>query len=376
MDPNAPFDRQVQSDARSVITGAVQNPLGFFTLAVLIIEGILGALAYRAEGLDFTLLVCGMLGLFALLILAFAVLVHRNQNIFIPVGAPHVETEARTVSKDFVTGFFKKDFYDKMRDAATRVRKNAENLKIEKITVIHYIRNDFQIGFRAYEGLSPIRRDADGSLPLYVSTDWGGRAVTVDYFDWNDDASPPAIGSRTAVQPNGTPAVTVNAKAGPRHLSIFKYYDDLRRTDFFHVNAFSVGSDVPLNHYVVVRNDDLAKWNPNKFIFEVKPDGSIDFASAVYVTRPILKDAQENHARKILSKFVAIADLPKSDETEHFHKVREHINEIFHENSFRQDVTVFWLQRKANEINLFLVYVFPPPGSRDCLRDCLPNREA
>jgi len=360
VDPNAPFDRQVQSDARSVITGAVQSPLGFFTLAVLIIEGILGALAYRAEGLDFTLLVCGMLGLFALLILEFAVLTHRNPNIFIPVGAPHIKTEERTVFKDFVTGFFKNDFYDKMRDSATRTRMNTENLKIEKITVIHYIRNDLQIGFRSYEGLSPIRRDADGSLPLYVSTDWGGPAATVDYFDWNDDANSPAIGSRTAVQPNKTPAVSVSAKAGPRHLSIFKYYDDLRRTDFFHLNPFPVDSDVPLNHYVVVRNEDLAKWNPNKFIFAVKPDRSIEFASAVYVTRPILKDAQENHARKVLSKFFAIGDLPKSDETEHYHKVREHINEIFHEKSFRQDVTVFWLQRKANETNLFLAYVFPP----------------
>jgi hypothetical protein len=103
----------------------------------------------------------------------------------------------------------------------------------------------------------------------------------VDYFDWNKDDDRPTIESRTTIQPKRKPFVTINPKSGPRNLSIFKYYDDPGHPDSFQVNPFPVGSSVPLNHYVVVRNEDLSKWNPNKFVFEVKPDGTIDFSLAV-----------------------------------------------------------------------------------------------
>jgi len=49
---------------------AVRTPLGFFALVVLVTEGILGGLAFRATGNDFTLLVIGMLVILILLIVA------------------------------------------------------------------------------------------------------------------------------------------------------------------------------------------------------------------------------------------------------------------------------------------------------------------
>lgn len=57
---------------RVAIIEAVKRPLGFFTLVVLVGEVILGGLATRAAGSDFTLLIVGMLALlFALVIVVF-----------------------------------------------------------------------------------------------------------------------------------------------------------------------------------------------------------------------------------------------------------------------------------------------------------------
>ena len=47
--------------SRVRVINAVRTPLSFFTLVVLICEIILGGLATRATGIDFTLLVSGML---------------------------------------------------------------------------------------------------------------------------------------------------------------------------------------------------------------------------------------------------------------------------------------------------------------------------
>ncbi len=58
------------SKAKLNVIEAVRKPLNFFTLSVLLIEAILGNLAVRANGLDFTILVVGMLlALFVLIII-------------------------------------------------------------------------------------------------------------------------------------------------------------------------------------------------------------------------------------------------------------------------------------------------------------------
>jgi hypothetical protein len=265
--------------------------------------------------------------------------------------------------RDFRTGTFKDDvkFFDGIRKAAARRVKGAENIKIGKLVVLHYIRDDFQIGFRAYENLSLISSDTEGYLPLYIATDRWGPASIVDYFEWDDDAHPPEIGS-TTVPPKTTPALTIRGNR-PRNLSIFHFYRDPvgRGGDWFWVNPFSVGSHVRLSHYVVVRNDDLARWNPNKFVFQVEPNSSIGFSPAVYVMlSPEPNNAKLKDARKLVSKFLAIPepDLKKSLPTD-FAKVKQHVSEIFSGGSFSPDVTVFWLNRPAKETNLFLAYTFP-----------------
>jgi hypothetical protein len=59
-----------KSDGRKGIISSVQTPLGFFTLVVLVSEGILGGLALRATGNDFTILICGMLLVLVLLVVS------------------------------------------------------------------------------------------------------------------------------------------------------------------------------------------------------------------------------------------------------------------------------------------------------------------
>jgi hypothetical protein len=57
---------------RASVIEAVKVPLGFFTLGILVMDGILVALAYKAQGFDFTMLVVGALvGFFMLIIMVF-----------------------------------------------------------------------------------------------------------------------------------------------------------------------------------------------------------------------------------------------------------------------------------------------------------------
>lgn len=54
--------------SRLSIIEAVQTPLGFFTLGILITEGVILALSPQARGMDFTLLVLGALAGFLVMI--------------------------------------------------------------------------------------------------------------------------------------------------------------------------------------------------------------------------------------------------------------------------------------------------------------------
>jgi hypothetical protein len=361
MDLKRLFGRPAKPEKRGAVIGAVRNVLNFFTLAILIPEAILAMLVASATGDQRTILIYGMLGIFPGVIVIFAVLVLLRPQLFFRTEPSPVST-AKPDFSDFLTGFFKNDaeFFNQMRKVGTRTAEAAQNLKAEKLTVIHYIRNDFQIGFRAYQGLFPTKRDRDGILPLVVATDRAGRRSTVDYFEWDDDRSSPASQPRTAAATNATPTVTVSEN-GPRNLSIFQFYKDPDRPgDWFLINPFSLGPDVILDHHVVVRNEDLSRWNPNKFIFEVRSDGTISFSSAVYTTAPHQRGPASSNltdACHILSRFSAIPISARANNN--FRNVKEHIDEIFQNDSFKADVTVFSLARKADETNLVLAYIFP-----------------
>jgi hypothetical protein len=62
------LDPTSSSESRTSIIQSVKTPLGFFTLAVLITEVILGLLASKASGGDFTILVVSMVILMFVLV--------------------------------------------------------------------------------------------------------------------------------------------------------------------------------------------------------------------------------------------------------------------------------------------------------------------
>ncbi len=68
---------------RENIILAVQTPLGFFTLIVLVVEIILGLLAAKAEGADFTILIGSMVGLLFLLALIVAYLSYKKPEVLV-----------------------------------------------------------------------------------------------------------------------------------------------------------------------------------------------------------------------------------------------------------------------------------------------------
>ncbi len=68
---------------RENIILTVQTPLGFFTLIVLVVEIILGLLAAKAEGTDFTILISSMVGLLFLLALIVAYLSYKKPEVLV-----------------------------------------------------------------------------------------------------------------------------------------------------------------------------------------------------------------------------------------------------------------------------------------------------
>jgi hypothetical protein len=77
------MSRNKPESGRVSIIQAVQTPLGFFTLTVLVVEVILGLLANRASGFDFTVLVISMIALLFVLVTIVAQAVQRNPDVLL-----------------------------------------------------------------------------------------------------------------------------------------------------------------------------------------------------------------------------------------------------------------------------------------------------
>jgi len=67
-------------DSRLAVINAVKTPLGFFTLAVLVVEILLGLLAHKASGTDFTILLVGMVILMFFLVASVVYLAVANPS--------------------------------------------------------------------------------------------------------------------------------------------------------------------------------------------------------------------------------------------------------------------------------------------------------
>jgi len=85
-----------KDNGRVQIIRAVQTPLGFFTLLVLVVEVILGVLTSKATGIDFTILVLGMVGLLFVLVLIVARVIQKNPEALTGGRRKEPKTEVTT----------------------------------------------------------------------------------------------------------------------------------------------------------------------------------------------------------------------------------------------------------------------------------------
>jgi hypothetical protein len=90
------------SKQRENIILTVQTPLGFFTLIVLVVEIILGLLAAKAEGTDFTILISSMVGLLFLLALIVAYLSYKRPEVLVSGSKKRANGTRGTEYDDFL----------------------------------------------------------------------------------------------------------------------------------------------------------------------------------------------------------------------------------------------------------------------------------
>jgi len=77
-------------ESRADIIKSVTTPLGFFALAMLILEAILFLLASRAAKEDFTFLLWGTIGLTVLLVLIVAYISFKKPSLLLSIGDKHL----------------------------------------------------------------------------------------------------------------------------------------------------------------------------------------------------------------------------------------------------------------------------------------------
>jgi hypothetical protein len=132
---------------RASIIRSVQTPLGFLSLLVLVVEVILGGLAIRATGTDFTILVAGMLAiLFASLV---AVLVIARRSSATPFAVP-ARTPDRPARK-----------YDVFLSSVLAGFADDSRLREEKQTALAIERCLVECGFSVYYAGKNVKSRAD-----------------------------------------------------------------------------------------------------------------------------------------------------------------------------------------------------------------------
>jgi|GEM_PF-1818200 len=128
---------------RAAVIREVQTPLGFFALIVLVAEAILGFLASKASGLDFTLLVGGMIFILLLLIVTVAFLAHKSPAR-LGYGTPSLPA-AKTIRHDVFISSPMAGFEDDMKYRQDRqnVLRILDSLRKEcKFTSLVYAGRD------------------------------------------------------------------------------------------------------------------------------------------------------------------------------------------------------------------------------------------
>jgi hypothetical protein len=96
-------------DQRVKVLETVQSPLGFFSLVVLVVELILGVLAAKATGIDFTILVVSMVVMLFLLVLLVDRAIRKDPSILLASGKQNAVEKQNTNQIDPAPTMFVND---------------------------------------------------------------------------------------------------------------------------------------------------------------------------------------------------------------------------------------------------------------------------
>jgi hypothetical protein len=154
------------AEDRSTIIKSVQTPAGLFALVFLIVEGILGVLAARASGRDFTLLVGGKLVLFLSLVVVFGILATKNPDLFrAPAPVPERLAEPEKLQMKF-------DAFLSAPMAATSSEAEYKNSRDRALTIMSALKREMQFETIYFAG-EQIAKKAEFDPPrLAILTDF------------------------------------------------------------------------------------------------------------------------------------------------------------------------------------------------------------
>jgi nucleoside 2-deoxyribosyltransferase len=102
----------------------VKTPLKYFALAVLVVNGILGVLAYKASGWDFTFLLVGMIASLFLLIALVGYLAARKPGALVEVekqGVPKLSIKYDLFLASPMAAFGNDEEYQRDRDNVLKI---------------------------------------------------------------------------------------------------------------------------------------------------------------------------------------------------------------------------------------------------------------
>jgi hypothetical protein len=152
-------------EERASLIQSVRTPAGLLALGFLVVEGILATLAFKATGQDFTILVSGMLGLFGLLVVVFAILATSRPELFRP---PRVVPQR--LAEPAQPPAMKFDVFLSAPMAATNSENEYKESRDRALTIIQALKTQCTFSSVYFAG-EQIKTKADFDPPLLAIVD-------------------------------------------------------------------------------------------------------------------------------------------------------------------------------------------------------------
>ena len=332
-----------------------------FALTIIFVANLVGLQTLtRAQS-------AGLWAIFVPVLLATTVAAYKTRLL------PDVVVVQPPVRADLSPRFFHNspDFFDEIR--REHIPQKAENASAAKIVYLHYIRDDYQVGFREYVNLRRINQSQPGRVPFVVIASNVPVTNPIDLIEWSPSLGP--SGRKLFYDKKSNSFSYVIERDGLNAFTYKFFNDPKRHGDWFNIPLSQFYSEShrdvgEIVDYVIVKNGDSKFWNPNKWVFDIAPDDTLAFSPAVYVSASVLPAASLREATDMLKAFLrrdCKADVSRPYECDNYRDVSAKVKEIFSATGFKNDVTIFEYRTTASKNDLVLIYKFcREDGERAC----------